>query len=183
MDTGFGFYGGWMVRRHGLCPSPAGNCDEHRAWAVKLFALTIGPWLYRVEDGSGPRWSEGSVASRTLAAGSTRSLCSFSTFPISPLLNWSSASVEETGVCWSIAGHLCCCLLASAPSSRCDLDVHGRPVVAVDCRRRNVSADKGAFVGLNGSAAVGLTVFHAALSRRTIDLDRLQAMSASQTRS
>ncbi|MBY3238350.1 hypothetical protein HFO17_28060 [Rhizobium laguerreae] len=55
---------------------------------------------------------------------------------------------------WSVlveSGQLCCCLLASAPSSCCDLAVH-----------LNVSAEKGAFVGLTGLAAGGLTVFHAA---------------------
>lgn len=107
----------------------------------RVVALSSGRWLWSVLVG-------GSVASRTSAASSTRSLCSFLTFPISPFLNWSPASVEETGVCWSKAGHLCCCLFASAPSSCCDLAVH-----------LNVSAEKGAFVGLTGLAAGGLTVF------------------------
>jgi hypothetical protein len=25
--------------------------DEHRAWAIRLFALTIGSWLYRMDYG------------------------------------------------------------------------------------------------------------------------------------
>src|SRR5258708_4022132 len=53
MDVGFGLYGGLMVlaaletvrhaRQH--------RFDEHRAWAIRLFALTIGSWLYRMDYG------------------------------------------------------------------------------------------------------------------------------------
>ncbi|APO77044.1 hypothetical protein AM571_PA00158 (plasmid) [Rhizobium etli 8C-3] len=54
MDTGFGIYGALMV----LCAAMAyararaGNYDQHRAWAVRLFALTVGSWLYRMEYGA-----------------------------------------------------------------------------------------------------------------------------------
>lgn len=34
-------------------PEPrGGNYDQHRAWAVRLFALTVGSWLYRMEYGA-----------------------------------------------------------------------------------------------------------------------------------
>jgi hypothetical protein len=54
MDTGFGIYGALMV----LCAAMAyararaGSFDQHRAWAVRLFALTGGSWLYRMEYGA-----------------------------------------------------------------------------------------------------------------------------------
>ncbi|WP_017957190.1 DUF2306 domain-containing protein [Rhizobium leguminosarum] len=54
MDTGFGIYGALMM----LCAVMAyarargGNYDQHRAWAVRLFALTVGSWLYRMEYGA-----------------------------------------------------------------------------------------------------------------------------------
>jgi len=54
MDIGFGLYGVLMV----LCAwmafvrARAGRFDAHRAWAIRLFALTVGSWLYRMEYGS-----------------------------------------------------------------------------------------------------------------------------------
>jgi len=56
MDVGFGLYGGLMV----LCAvmafveARARRIECHRAWAFRLFALTIGSWLYRMEYGA---WS------------------------------------------------------------------------------------------------------------------------------
>ena len=53
MDAGFGLYGALMV----LCATMvyvharAGLYEQHRAWAIRLFALTIGSWLYRMEYG------------------------------------------------------------------------------------------------------------------------------------
>lgn len=54
MDTGFGIYGTLMV----LCAviayvrARAGSFDQHRAWAIRLFALTVGSWLYRMVYGA-----------------------------------------------------------------------------------------------------------------------------------
>ncbi|WP_454830883.1 DUF2306 domain-containing protein [Pseudoxanthomonas wuyuanensis] len=54
MDVGFGLYGALMV----LCASMAfvdaraGRYEQHRAWAIRLFALTVGSWLYRMEYGT-----------------------------------------------------------------------------------------------------------------------------------
>ncbi|HTG37652.1 DUF2306 domain-containing protein [Sphingomonas sp.] len=51
MDVGFGVYGALML----LCAIMAFNTarhrqyEQHRAWAIRLFALTIGSWLYRME--------------------------------------------------------------------------------------------------------------------------------------
>lgn len=53
MSTGFGLYGALMVLssvqayRH----AHAGRYELHRAWAIRLFALTVGSWLYRMEYG------------------------------------------------------------------------------------------------------------------------------------
>ena len=53
MDVGFGLYGGLMVLaaietvRH----ARHRRFDKHRAWAIRLFALTIGSWLYRMDYG------------------------------------------------------------------------------------------------------------------------------------
>lgn len=53
MDVGFGTYGALMV----LCATLAfthawaGRYEQHRAWAIRLFALTVGSWLYRMEYG------------------------------------------------------------------------------------------------------------------------------------
>jgi hypothetical protein len=53
MNVGFGLYGALMILtaaqtwRHGA----ARRLDSHRAWGVRLFALAIGSWLYRMEYG------------------------------------------------------------------------------------------------------------------------------------
>ena len=53
MTIGFGLYGTLMViasvqtYRH----ARARRIERHRAWAIRLFALTIGSWLYRMDYG------------------------------------------------------------------------------------------------------------------------------------
>lgn len=53
MDIGFALYGILMVvaaietYRHAV----AGRVDTHRAWALRLYALAIGSWLYRMDYG------------------------------------------------------------------------------------------------------------------------------------
>ena len=53
MDAGFGLYGALMVvaavetYRH----ARGRRFEEHRAWAIRLFALAIGSWLYRMDYG------------------------------------------------------------------------------------------------------------------------------------
>ncbi|SFD30332.1 DUF2306 domain-containing protein [Spirosoma endophyticum] len=53
MNIGFGLYGvlmfiaGIQTYRHAV----AGNLDQHRIWALRLYALAIGSWLYRIEYG------------------------------------------------------------------------------------------------------------------------------------
>lgn len=53
MDIGFTGYGLLML----LCAvetirhARSGRFDEHRAWAIRLFALAIGSWLYRMDYG------------------------------------------------------------------------------------------------------------------------------------
>src|SRR3546814_3552365 len=51
MDIGFAIYGALMI----LCAERAftharqRRFDAHRAWAIRLFALTVGSWPYRME--------------------------------------------------------------------------------------------------------------------------------------
>lgn len=53
MNVGFGLYGVLMVvaafetYRH----ARARRFEQHRAWAIRLFALAIGSWLYRMDYG------------------------------------------------------------------------------------------------------------------------------------
>lgn len=53
MDIGFGLYGvlmfvaGVETYRH----ARAGRLSQHRAWALRLYALAIGSWLYRMDYG------------------------------------------------------------------------------------------------------------------------------------
>lgn len=53
MNVGFGLYGVLMLVaavetvRH----ARAGRLERHRAWGIRLFALAIGSWLYRMELG------------------------------------------------------------------------------------------------------------------------------------
>jgi len=51
MDVGFGLYGVLMILCAVLAYTNArsGRYDRHRAWAIRLFALTVGSWLYRME--------------------------------------------------------------------------------------------------------------------------------------
>ena len=53
MDLGFGLYGAFMVACAvlTLAHARAGRVERHRAWAIRLFALTIASWLYRMEYG------------------------------------------------------------------------------------------------------------------------------------
>ena len=54
MDTGFGIYGALMVFCAVLAyaRARAGSYAQHSAWAIRLFALTVGSWLYRMEYGA-----------------------------------------------------------------------------------------------------------------------------------
>ncbi len=53
MNIGFSLYGILMLLaaiatfRHAL----AGRVAQHRAWAIRLYALAIGSWLYRMDYG------------------------------------------------------------------------------------------------------------------------------------
>jgi hypothetical protein len=53
MDVGFSLYGALMILaavetvRH----ARAGRVDTHRVWALRLYALAIGSWLYRMDYG------------------------------------------------------------------------------------------------------------------------------------
>jgi hypothetical protein len=53
MNIGFGLYGALMILA--AVKTYRNACrrrwDEHRAWAIRLFALAIGSWLYRMEYG------------------------------------------------------------------------------------------------------------------------------------
>ncbi len=53
MSLGFGVYGALMVLASVMAyaHARAGRYEAHRAWAVRLFALTVGSWLYRMEYG------------------------------------------------------------------------------------------------------------------------------------
>jgi hypothetical protein len=57
MSLGFGGYGALMVIasvqtwRHARARRLPGRLAAHRAWAVRLFALAIGSWLYRMDYG------------------------------------------------------------------------------------------------------------------------------------
>ncbi|MBO9711277.1 DUF2306 domain-containing protein [Sphingomonas sp.] len=53
MDLGFGLYGALMVACAALTyvHARARRIEIHRAWAVRLFALAVGSWLYRIEYG------------------------------------------------------------------------------------------------------------------------------------
>lgn len=53
MDIGFTGYGmlmGWAAIET-FRQARAGNFSRHRAWAIRLFALAIGSWLYRMDYG------------------------------------------------------------------------------------------------------------------------------------
>jgi hypothetical protein len=57
MSLGFGGYGALMVFasvqtwRHARARRLPGRLAKHRAWAIRLFALAIGSWLYRMDYG------------------------------------------------------------------------------------------------------------------------------------
>ena len=57
MNVGFSGYGALMVFaavqtwRHALARRQPGRLERHRAWAIRLFALAIGSWLYRMDYG------------------------------------------------------------------------------------------------------------------------------------
>jgi hypothetical protein len=53
MNVGFGLYGILMVIAvvHTIRHARTGRFDSHRAWAIRLFALVIASWLYRLEYG------------------------------------------------------------------------------------------------------------------------------------
>ena len=61
MNVGFSLYGALTVLaavetiRH----ARARRFAQHRAWAIRLFALAIGSWLYRMITESGKWWPMG----------------------------------------------------------------------------------------------------------------------------
>jgi Predicted membrane protein (DUF2306) len=67
MSVGFSLYGALMVVaavetvRH----ARARRFDEHRAWAIRLFALAIGSWLYRMDYGFWQMLAHGAGHTRT----------------------------------------------------------------------------------------------------------------------
>ncbi|OED00717.1 DUF2306 domain-containing protein [Rhizobium sp. YK2] len=54
MDVGFGLYGTLMVvtATMSYLHARSRRYHSHRAWAIRLFALTIDSWLYRIEYGA-----------------------------------------------------------------------------------------------------------------------------------
>lgn len=57
MDVGFGIYGLLIMLaavetwRHARARMLPGRLERHRAWAIRLYALAIGSWLYRMDYG------------------------------------------------------------------------------------------------------------------------------------
>lgn len=53
MDIGFGLYGALMVLGAVMAylHARAGRYDRHQVWATRLFALTVGSWLFRMDYG------------------------------------------------------------------------------------------------------------------------------------
>jgi hypothetical protein len=53
MNVGFGLYGALMVLGavEAYRYARARRWDIHRAWGIRLFALAIGSWLYRMDYG------------------------------------------------------------------------------------------------------------------------------------
>jgi uncharacterized membrane protein len=53
MSLGFSIYGALMVVAavQAIRYARAGQLDAHRAWALRLYALAIGSWLYRMDYG------------------------------------------------------------------------------------------------------------------------------------
>lgn len=53
MDAGFGLYGSLMLLTavQTVRYARARQFDAHRAWGIRLFALVVGSWLYRIEYG------------------------------------------------------------------------------------------------------------------------------------
>jgi len=51
MSTGFGLYGALVVTAAmvSYVHARARRLETHRAWAIRLFALVVGSWLYRME--------------------------------------------------------------------------------------------------------------------------------------
>ncbi len=53
MSAGFGLYGALMIvaAANTYRFARARLVERHRAWAIRLFALVVGSWLYRMEYG------------------------------------------------------------------------------------------------------------------------------------
>ena len=53
MDAGFGLYGTCVLycAAHTLFCARSRDFSSHREWALRLFALAIGSWLFRLENG------------------------------------------------------------------------------------------------------------------------------------
>lgn len=71
MDIGFAGYGIFMFLaafetiRH----ARAGRMERHRAWAIRLFALAIGSWLYRMDYGFWMLFTDGLWHNGTFTGG------------------------------------------------------------------------------------------------------------------
>lgn len=69
MDVGFGLYGvlTMAVAAQAYRYARAREVDAHRAWALRLFALAIGSWLYRMDYGFWLLLADGAGHTRTFS--------------------------------------------------------------------------------------------------------------------
>src|SRR5215210_143448 len=84
MNIGFSLYGLLMLisaietYRHAV----AGRIEKHRAWALRLYALAIGSWLYRMDYGFWLLLSDGLGHSDNFTGTFDRVMSFFSIYPI-----------------------------------------------------------------------------------------------------
>jgi hypothetical protein len=83
MSAGFALYGALMLLaavqtyRH----ARARRFDVHRAWAIRLFALAIGSWLYRMEYGFWIAFTDGLWSTQTFSGPFDRVMAFFFYLP------------------------------------------------------------------------------------------------------
>jgi hypothetical protein len=65
MSAGFALYGLLMAAAQTYRHAKARRFDIHRVWAIRLFALAIGSWLYRMEYGFWIAFTDGLGSTQT----------------------------------------------------------------------------------------------------------------------
>jgi hypothetical protein len=129
MNPGFSLYGALMLigSVETIWNAWKRNFVQHRAWAIRLFALAIGSWLYRMDYGFWLSLTPGLGHTKTFDGPFDVVMSFFSSFRIC-LLRSSSSKTENQCAAGNNVDHCACPVRSSRPPGPRDILCHALPV-------------------------------------------------------